>query len=189
VKVRSLIGLGTVVMILLVLAVAAGGCGTATQVDTSHDVPSGVNPDPEEGPGLYVVPPEPDLSTPGSAVTSYLDWVSFAYRIANSDVATQTFTPFEEVRVDAYIELNRQENQAIEQTITVLEVREASTREPTATVSAHEEWRYRYFTLDTIEWIGDENEIAYETTYTVVLQPDGRWLVDSVEATPLSEVP
>ena len=41
----------------------------------------------------------------------------------------------------------------------------------------------------TIEWIGDENEIAYETTYTVVLQPDGRWLVDSVEATPLSEVP
>ena len=58
-----------------------------------------------------------------------------------------------------------------------------------ALVPATEEWRYRYFTLDTIEWVGEENAASYEATYTVIRMPDGSWLVDSVEANALTEVP
>lgn len=186
---RALIRLLSIVVLLTALASLAAGCDGDPVVDESQPTPSGVNPDPAKGPGMYAVPPEPDLTTPESAVESYLDWIGLAYRLANSDVATHTFTPHEEVRVNSYVELNRQQNQAIEQTITVFRVREVSSQEPTATVSAYEEWRYRYFTLDTIAWVGEEIEAVFETTYTVVLQPDGRWLVDSVEAAQPSEVP
>ena len=176
-----------VVSALLISAVLLlVGCGVG---DQSQEVLPGVNPDPAMGPGVYAVPPEPDLVTPESAVASYLDWVTLAFRLANSDLSTPTMTPFEDVRVDSYIELNRQENRAIDQTITVFEIEEVLTQEPTATVSAYEEWRYRYFTLDTLVWIGEEEEVSFDAIYTVILQPDGRWLVDSVEATELTEVP
>jgi hypothetical protein len=153
------------------------GCGDAAE-DTTPSV----------GPGEPVVPASPDLSDPERAVASYLDWVSFAYRMANSDIPTQTLTPIEGVRVDAYIELNRQENRAIEQSLVAFELRGVSAAEPTATVTAHEEWEYRYFTLDTIVWSSDPLSASYETTYTLVQQPDGRWLVDDVDATPLTPV-
>jgi hypothetical protein len=124
-----------------------------------------------------------NVSTPEVAVASYLDWVSFAYRMANSEASTQTHTPYEGVRVDSYIQLNREQNRAIDQTLTAFEVGAVETEEPTATVPAYEEWEYRYFTLDTLEWSSESLFASYDVTYTVVLQPDGRWLVDSVEVT------
>ena len=175
--------------LLLVLAALVAGCGSGASGQSGSAVPEGVNPDPSKGPGEYALPAEPDLTTPEAAVASYLDWVSFAYRMANSDVATQTFSAFEEVRINAYVELNRQQNRGIDQEVVSLEFREIISDEGTATVAATEEWEYRYFSLDSIEWQSDINEASYETTYTVVRQPDGRWLVDSVEAEPLTEVP
>ncbi len=139
------------------------------------------------GPGEPPVLSAPDLSTPESAVRSYLDWVSLAYRLANSEVSTQTHTLWEGVRVDSYIELNRQQGRGIEQYIDVFEKRSEATAEPTATISAYEEWRYRYFSLDALEYLGPEYRITYDTTYTVVFE-DGRWLVDSVEANALTPV-
>ena len=137
---------------------------------------------------MSVPPAVLDLSSPESAVVSYLDWVSLAYRLANSEISTQTMTPWEGVRVDAYIELNRQSNRAIEQALTMFEVRGLTIEEPTATVAAYEEWEYRYFTLDTVAWSSDPLTASYETTYVLVHEPDGRWLVDSVEAEPLGTI-
>ena len=161
------------------------GCSPAEPDATTIE---GVNPDPSLGPGMWTTPADPDLSSPTAAVGTYLEWITFAYRLADSNVATQTFTPWQEVRVDSYIQLNTQENRAIEQHLDVFELRDSITAEPTATVAAYEEWTYRYFTIDTIEWIGEENRATYETTYTVVLQSDGRWLVADVDAEPLTEL-
>src|SRR5574340_859099 len=93
---------------LLVLA-TAGGCS-----DPSGQRAGSV--------GDAVQPAPQDLSTPESAVRSYLDWVSFAYRMANSDIPTATMTPEEGVRVDSYIQLNRTEGKGIEQSLTAFEV-------------------------------------------------------------------
>jgi len=142
----------------------------------------GVNADPSLGPGPYDTPPAPDLSTPASAVRSYLDWVTLAYRLANPSLVQEVCTPAEAVRVDAYVELNRQEGQAIEQHLEVFEVRETRTMETTAAVVTYEEWRYRYFTLDAVEYVGRQLEASYDATYTVLRLGDGRWRVDAVEA-------
>jgi len=57
------------------------------------------------------------LTTPESAVRSYLDWTSYAYRIGQSKVATATMTPYEEVRVDSYTQFNIQKLKLIDQTL------------------------------------------------------------------------
>lgn len=109
--------------------------------------------------------------------------------MANSEAATLTHTPYEGVRVDSYIELNRQKGQGIEQTLTAFESRVAESEEPTSLVATREQWSYRYFSLETLEYLTQSLVASYEVTYTVVRQPDGRWLVDSVDARPLGEVP
>lgn len=174
---------GHIAVALALAAALVVGCSPAGE--EPFDPSQGFNPDPERGPGPYAEPAPADLSDPVVAVGSYLDWISFAYRLANSSAATQTMTPYEEVRVDSYVRLNFEENQAIEQHLEVFELRDVDAAEPTATVAAYEEWTYRYFVLDTIEWVGEEIRASYDTTYTVVLQADGRWLVHEVEATAL----
>lgn len=154
---------------------------------------SGPEPKPEvtpatASPATATQPAPWDTSSPESAVGSYLRWVSYSYLMANSDIPTATMTPDEGIRVDAYIQLNRQQNRAIEQLLTSFRVLDVDIAEPTATVTAAEEWRYRYFALDTLTYTSESLAASYETTYTVLRQPDGRWLVDSVEATSSVEV-
>lgn len=164
------------------LAVALG-CALALVVGCA---PAATPAKPPADPSNAVVPASWDLRTPPSAVSSYLDWMSFAYRMANSEIASQAMTATEGVRVDAYIQLNKQQNRAIDQRLTAFEVRSLTERPGTATLAASEKWEYRYFDLTTLEWTSDELTASYDTTYSLVREARG-WLVDSVEAT--SSVP
>ena len=160
---------------VLAVAVPLTGCVGATDPVAPQGSQRVTQPDPA------------DLATPDAAVVSYLDWVSYAYLISDSSVATHTMTAWEGVRVDAYVELNRQQGRGIQQSLTQFQVTAFSSAEPTSTIQTNEEWEYRYFDPETLEYLSDSLSASYEATYTLVL--DGqRWLVDSVEATPLSEV-
>lgn len=133
------------------------------------------------------VPPVPDLTTPLTAVRSYLDWTAFSYRMANSDIASPTLSPAEGVHVDSYIQLNREKNRAIEQTLTSYAPVEVSRSSTSAVVAAVETWRYRYFTLDTQRYVSDWFTTTYDATYTVTAA-NGAWYVDGVEADPRTPV-
>lgn len=137
--------------------------------------------------GEAVQPVPWDLSTPETAVRSYIDWVSFSYRMANSEIPTATMTPEEGVRVDSYIQLNRIESKGIEQSLEAIEIVSASEEASTAVVTARETWRYRYFSLDTLAYLTEELTASYETTYSLVVGQQG-WLVDRVEATSEGEI-
>ncbi|MBU4555737.1 MAG: hypothetical protein KJ747_02560 [Actinobacteria bacterium] len=164
----------TVVIFALMLVT---GCSSADNVKDSS--PTAV--------GAIQAPAEYDLSTPESAVRSYLAAISFAYRTGNSEAASATMTAWEGVRVDSYIELNRQQSRGIEQTLTAFEVLESSGEEPTMTVTADEAWAYRYFALADGSYQSEELTAAYRSQYTVV-NSGGIWLVDKVQVTPAGEV-
>ncbi len=161
-------------VVIAVLALAVYGCGDggSQQADVV---------------GEAVQPAPWDLSTPEAAVRSYLDWVSFSYRMANSEIPTATMTPEEGVRVDSYIQLNRIDGKGIEQSLDSFEITAVSQESTSAVVTAREAWRYRYFSLDTLKYVSEEYTASYETTYTLVAEREG-WLVDRVEATPEGEV-
>jgi len=154
---------------LLVTLIALAGCSSPPAAGTVAGAP--------------VAPAEPQLSTPESAVRSYLEWVSFSYRMANSDIPSQTMTPWEGVRVDSYIQLNREKGLGIEQRLVVFEPGATSVEGTGAVVPAYEEWVYRYFSLDSLAYTSVEATASYDATYTLV-QEAGKWLVDKVEATP-----
>jgi hypothetical protein len=164
---------------LLVLATAmAAGCSSR-------------QPTPAAGVGApldeALVPTMPDLSAPVPAVRAYLDWSSFSYRMANSDISSATMSPYEGVRVDSYIQLNREKNRGIEQALTEYAPVEASRTDTGAVVTAVETWRYRYFTLDTQRYLTDWYTTTYDATYSVIAT-QGLWYVDAVEATPRTPV-
>ena len=156
----------------VLLGLAAFGCGGGQ---------------PAELVGEAVQPTPWDLSTPELAVRSYLDWVSFSYRMANSEIPTATMTPEEGVRVDSYIQLNRMEGNGIEQFLETFEVVSVSEEASSAVLTARESWRYRYFSLETLEYVSEEFRASYDTTYTLVPGADG-WVVDAVEAAAEGEI-
>ena len=137
--------------------------------------------------GAPVAPVAPDLSNPQAAVRSYLDEITFVYHAMDSSAASQTMTTYEWVRVDAYIEKNRQEGRGIEQTITAFDVTGETAAEQTVTVTADEAWMYRYFALEDGSYQSEELTAAYKTEYTVVME-GGVWKVDKVKATSQGEV-
>lgn len=133
-------------------------------------------------------PDAADLTSPETAVRSYLDWVSYAYRTAVSDVASHTMSPEEAVRVDSYLQYNLAErNRRIDQQLVRLRVREQAEKDARAELSATEQWEYRYLTSDGGRSTSPTHAVSYETTYTLVRTAQG-WVVDSVEATPLDDV-
>ncbi len=160
------------VSLAVLLGLAAFGCGGGQ---------------PAELVGEAVQPTPWDLSTPELAVRSYLDWVSFSYRMANSEIPTATMTPEEGVRVDSYIQLNRMEGNGIEQFLETFEVVSVSEEASSAVLTARESWRYRYFSLETLEYVSEEFRASYDTTYTLVPGADG-WVVDAVEAAAEGEI-
>lgn len=135
-----------------------------------------------------VVPSEPILTNPEAAVRSYADWIGYAYRVLDSDVATRTFTPNEEVRVDSYVQYNLMEGRAIEQHLQRSDYeRVKPSSEGTVTLAGSEYWLYRYIDPQKQSYLTAPLEASYEITYTVVRQDDGRWLVDKVRAKLLDE--
>ena len=154
------------------LVLGAASCGPAEEAPAAPGVNIAADP---------VAPAPWDLATPESSVRSYLDWVSFSYRMANSDIPTATMTPGESVRVDSYIQLNRMEGKGLEQALQSIELTPISEDASSAVLTAREEWTYRYFSLDTLEYLSDLTRESYEATYTLVQEAPG-WLVDRVEA-------
>jgi hypothetical protein len=96
-------------------------------------------------------------------------------------------TPEEGVRVDSYIQLNRMEGNGIEQFLETFEVVSVSEEASSAVLTARESWRYRYFSLETLEYVSEEFRASYDTTYTLVPGADG-WVVDAVEAAAEGEI-
>jgi hypothetical protein len=134
-----------------------------------------------------VLPRAADHSTPQAAVRTYLDFVTLAYRMANSDVASPALSPWEGVRIDSYIQLNRQQDRGIEQQLVKFTVRSESRDGTRTLLAASEEWRYGYFSLSKREYSSPKYTVSYDTTYTLVKDPRG-WLVDKVDAKALTPV-
>jgi len=122
------------------------------------------------------------LTTPESAVRSYLDWTDYAYRIGASDVATRTMGPSEEVRVNSYLEMNKEQGRLIDQRLVSITFGQGSVDGTTATLPAHEQWRYRYLSLADEKPQSPLYSATYDTTYTVVATGPGHWVVEDVEA-------
>ncbi|MEI6624681.1 MAG: hypothetical protein WCP28_22560, partial [Actinomycetes bacterium] len=80
------------------------------------------------------------LSTPQSAVRSYLDWISYAYRTGNSSAAKATMISYEEVRVDSYVQFNIEKTQLIDQTLTSITFGKPSVGSTSTLVPAKETW-------------------------------------------------
>lgn len=121
-----------------------------------------------------------DLQTPGSAVRSYLDWISYGYRIGRSDVASPTMTPTMGDRVEAYIRYNLQNGKLIDQHLDSITFGLVSTETSRAIISAQEKWTYRYVSVTGHKkTVAGPYPASYETTYTLIKAERG-WLVDDV---------
>lgn len=171
-------GQAVVVLSVVLLAVALGASGCSRF--QSPGLPAALS--------QSAAPAPADLSSPHAAVVSYLDWTSYAYAVGNSDVATATMSPREEVRVNSYVELNRERHRRIAQVLTSFRPRAASVDASRATVGADEVWEYRYVSTDGAKAISETYTASYETTYHVVLVGPATWVVDSVEARSLGKV-
>ncbi len=163
---------------------ADSGTDSATR---SEELTPGEFPDKQPPPP--VEPPPPMLRNPDTAVYSYLLWISYAYRILNSDVATHAFDEWEEVRVNSYVEFNRQEGRAIDQRLLKFQPKTVETKGATATVAAREEWVYRYISTADGSYSSPRYTATYDTTYTVVNKQNKGWLVHEVQATPVGGEP
>jgi alpha-L-arabinofuranosidase len=129
-----------------------------------------------------------NLETPESAVRSYLDWVSYAYRVAESDVATPTQSPFQVVRTDAYVQANLQQERLLDQVLTSITFGSASIEGTKTVLPATEQWSYRYVSIkDAGKTIGGPYTANYETIYTLV-NGDNGWVVDGIDVKTLGEV-
>jgi len=183
--------LGSVVMAALIVSALLGGalisgCSGGPQTagsDTgsrSVEMTAGQFPATTPLPGQQ--PPPPALKDPRTAAYSYLLWISYAYRVLNSDVASKTFDPYEEVRVNSYVMYNLQEGRAIDQRLLEAKLKDSESKGDTATVSFREEWVYRYISTKTGKYTTPAMNASYDTTYTVV-KIKNDWVVHSVEAT------
>jgi hypothetical protein len=180
---------------LLVVAGCSGSQGTGTSTGSSDASPTvGAH---MAGPAAEVhvtqealaSKPQPwVLTTPESAVRSYLDWTSYAYRIGQSSFATATMSSYEEVRVDSYVQYNIQKSRLIDQTLKSITFGKANLEGARAIVPAKEQWTYRYVSIDTgNKTLAGPYTASYDTTYTVVKSGKG-WVVDSVKAKDLGTV-
>lgn len=134
-------------------------------------------------------PAAPVLTSPESAVRSYLDWTSYAYRIGQSQVALPTMTAYQEVRVDSYIQYNVQQYRLIDQTLQSIMFGTPTVEETRTVLPAKETWTYSYVSIKNAgEVIGGPYEASYDATYVVVKNDRGDWVVDSAEAKPLGKI-
>jgi hypothetical protein len=124
------------------------------------------------------------LTTPEDAVRSYLDWTSYAYRLGQSAVATSVMTPKQGVRVDAYCQFNIEKKRLIDQRLTSLTIGKVVAGSTSTVVPVKEEWSYSYLSTESgNKAIGGPYTASYDSTYTVVKNKKGLWVVDSLKAT------
>jgi hypothetical protein len=129
------------------------------------------------------------LTTPKSAVRSYLAWVSYAYRIGQSQVATPTMTAREELPMDSYCQYNLEKGRLLDETLKSITFGAASTGTTSTLLHAKESWTYSYLSVkEGNPKIGGPYSIDYETTYTVVKNEKGEWLVDAAQAKALGTI-
>jgi hypothetical protein len=129
------------------------------------------------------------LTTPESAVRSYLTWVSYAYRIGQSQMATPTMTAREELPMDSYCQYNLEKGRLLDQTLKSIAFGAASTGTTSTLLPAKESWTYSYLSVkEGNPKIGGPYSIDYESTYTVVKNEKGDWLVDAVQSKALGTV-
>ncbi len=169
---------GAIMALLALLAVgfAAAGCAGPSSPGNSAQVSQPSTPAPAV------------LTSPKSAVTSYMDWVTYAYRIGDSDVATNTMSEDEEVRVNSFVELNTEQQRRISQVLTSFKPGPASVEGTHATLGASEVWEYRYLSVDGAAAVSPTYTASYEATYNVILVRPKTWVVDSVDVRALGEV-
>lgn len=164
---RAIIRAVGVVALLAAVTLLASGCVRASDPART--------PEPIE-------PVMRDQSAPASAAVTYLEWVSYSYLIRNSEDATFTFTPNHSLRIDSYIEMNRQQARGIDQRLQRFVVKETQISGDRARVTAREDWKYRYFNLAGGKYLSPWYEISYDTKYYLDLTSDRRWVVDFVDA-------
>jgi len=178
-----------VCMTLLIFASLFGCAATGGNGGPAAEEPAIEDGASEESPTAQFIPPEnTDLSTPESAVRTYLDWISHAYRIKNSHVAWDYMTSWEFVRVDAYMQKNLAAGRGIDQQLTAFDITQVTGSETTKSVDTYEGWTYRYFGSDG-EYISEELTATFTNRYTVVRDAQRNlWLVDKVYVVPKGEV-
>jgi hypothetical protein len=129
------------------------------------------------------VPAHWNLTTPESTVRSYLAWVTYADRIGQSAAATPTMSASEEVGVDSYIQYYLEKSRLIDQKLTSITFGSPSTGSTSTLVPTKEAWTYSYLSVAEGNAVLEGPYTAsYDVTYTVVKQPGGTWVVDSVAA-------
>jgi hypothetical protein len=120
------------------------------------------------------------LSTPTSAVRSYLNWLSYAYRIATSNVATPTMGGDQNVRIDSYIQYNLENKRLIDQTLTSIAFGTPVVESTHTLVPTKEKWSYSYLSIEVgNKVLSGPYTASYDTTYTVSKAKQG-WVVDAV---------
>jgi len=184
------------VVLLAVSGCSGGGQGTGPSTGSSNSSPTvsahmaGPAAEVHISQAAIAARPKPwVLTTPESAVRSYLDWTSYAYRIGQSSFATATMSSYEEVRVDSYVQYNIEKKRLIDQTLKSITFGTPSVGSTSTLVPAKEQWSYRYVSIDTgNKVISGPYTAKYDSTYTVVKAKNGDWVVDSVKATPQGTV-
>lgn len=135
------------------------------------------------------VPAPAVLTTPESAIRSYLDWTTYAYRTGQSRTASDAMSPSELVHVDSYIQYNIEQQRLIDQKLHSLKLGTPKMGGSSATVTAVEDWTYSYLSIASGNAsIGGPYKVTYDTTYTVTELKKGTWVVDSVKSTPRGAV-
>lgn len=129
-----------------------------------------------------------DLSSPESAVRSYLEWTAYAYRITESSVATPTMSTQQEVRVDSYIQLNLQKSRILDEALAEITFGRPSVVGTRTLLPTTERWGYRYVSISEVgKTLNGPYTISYETTYSLVKTKSG-WVVDDIAVKALGEV-
>jgi len=193
-----LVSVSVVTGLMLALLFTATGCsgtGAKSAGSAEASAPVGAN---MAGPSQKVViskqsvaaKPAPwVLTSPESAVRSYLDWISYAYRITESSVATPTMTAEQEVHVDSYIQANLQKSQILDQKLASITFGKPSVTSTSTTLPATEHWSYRYVSISEVgKTVAGPYTADYQMTYVLTKNKAGEWLVDTVDVKALGDV-
>ena len=138
---------------------------------------------------MLAVPKAPVLTTPEAAVRSYLDWVSYSFRVGQSKFTTSTIGPKWQVQIDSYVQYNIEKQRLLDQKLTSIEFGTPIVSTTSTVLPAKEKWVYSYLSIDKgNKVVGGPYTASYDTTYTVVKNKKGAWMVDGVKATAQGKV-